>query len=409
VETPEAFRHRLRRSREQCGKTVDSLARSVNLSRSQLSNVEGGRKFIDRRRAEDLDRLLGAEGALIEAWEIKARELAELKRRTVMKLPLAVLPTPFSGLHQPLRTPKRVTPDDLAEIGVVSRALVAWDNAFGGGQALDQGRSHLEWAQNLLRVDCPSELRPGLFGAVGNLAQQAAFMAFDAFAHSAARELFRFSLDCSEVACDVHLRTAILSSMARQEVWCGKPREALTYLDEAVSYADRLTATEHTEITTVRARAYAKLGPEFAERALSTVGQADELFADSDPSIDPTWVDFYDSAQHHGDTAHALFDVAMQGRRTDAAERFRFAVSNHRLGYTRSRTISQIKLATLIMASGDPQEAASIGQEAVDPAARLKSHRTRTDLVALRTQAAVRGNIAEAGELVERIDEAIGS
>lgn len=403
METSETFTELLRRLRAEQGKKVDSLAHAINVSRSQLSNVLAGRRQVDRGQARTLDRILGADGELLEAWEIE-----HVKRRTLVKSPMALVPVLVSDLRLPA-IPRKVTPDDLAQIGVVAHALVTWDNAFGGGQALDHGRTQLEWAQGLLRVDCPRELRTGLFSAVGNLAEQAGFMAFDAFHHSYARELFLFALDCSEVANDVHLRTSILSSMSRQAVWCGKPREALARLDEATSYEGQLTATERTTIETVRARAYGKLGPAYAQEALSAVGRADELFAHADPAIDPLWVEYYDSAQHHGDTAHALFDVVMHGRRTEAAPRFRFAVRHHLPSYTRSRTISQIKLATLLMASGDPREAASIGQEAVYPAARLRSNRARTDLIELRTRAAMRAAIAEAGELVERIDEAIGA
>lgn len=200
----------------------------------------------------------------------------------------------------------------------------------------------------------------------------------------------------------------ILSSMARQSVWCGKPRDALGLVDQALSYVERLTATEQTDLMTVRSRALAKLGPAYAEEALRAVGRADELFSHSEPALDPTWVDFYDAAQHHGDTAHSLFDVAMHRRQTDAISRFQFAVSNHKPGYTRSRTMSQIKLSTLMMAVGDPGEAASVGQGAVNAAARLKSQRARTDLIALRSQAGYHLNVTEVGELVERIDEAIG-
>src|SRR6266702_4079567 len=74
---------------------------------------------------------------------------------------------------------------------------------------------------------------------------------------------------------------------------------------------------------------------------------------------------FYDHAQHHGDTGHALFDLSIQGRRTQAAQRLAYSVAHHAPAFARSRAISRTKLASLLMATGDPRQAAAIGQKAL--------------------------------------------
>lgn len=404
METPDKLPEMLRRLRAASGRSAASVAAKVNLSRSAYSNVEAGRRQLTRDRVEALDRLYGCDGALTTAWEHDS-----VKRRNLLAAGVAMaLPVAADGLRLPPANPQRVTPDDLTQIDAVAHALVTWDNAFGGGQALAAGQAQLEWAAALLKADCEIQLQESLFAAVGRLSSLAGFMAFDAFAHQRARELFAFALDCANQTSDFHLRAFVLSSMARQSVWCGKPRDAIASLDQATGFVDRLTATERTDLLTVRSRALGKLGPDHADAALRTVEEADQQFTHSRPDLDPTWIAFYDAAQHHGDTAHALFDVAIHGRRTEAVSRFEYAVTHHRPGYTRSRTISLIKQATLVMATGDPREAASIGHDAVNPAARLKSQRARTDLIALRTKAEAHASVAEVGELIEHIDEAIG-
>ncbi|GAA3298379.1 helix-turn-helix domain-containing protein [Dactylosporangium vinaceum] len=404
METPETLPEMLRRLRTASGRSAASIGVKVNLSRSAYSNVEAGRRQFTRDRVEILDRLYGCDGALTRAWEND-----NVRRRNLLAVGAAMaMPGIAGGLRLPPLSPQRVTPDDLTQIDAVAHALVTWDNAFGGGQALAAGQAQLEWAAALLDAECDPSLREALFVGVGRLSSLAGFMAFDAFAHQRARELFTFAFDCARQTSDFHLRAFVLSSMARQAVWCGRPHDAIATLDQATSFADRLTATERTDLLTVRSRALGKLGPAYAEAALRTVGEADEQFTQSRPDLDPTWIAFYDTAQHHGDTAHALFDVAIHGRSTEAVSRFDYAVSNHQPGYTRSRTISLIKQATLMMATGDPRQAASVGQGAVQPAARLKSQRARTDLIALRSKAEVHVVIPEVGELVERIDEAIG-
>jgi len=107
---------------------------------------------------------------------------------------------------------------------------------------------------------------------------------------------------------------------------------------------------------TARARALGKLGriPE----TLAAVGQADDAFAQASPAWDPPWMAYYDQAQHYGDTAHALFDLAIHDTPgTEASQRLSAAVGGHTDAYARSRAISGTKLASLVMATRDPREA----------------------------------------------------
>jgi hypothetical protein len=90
---------------------------------------------------------------------------------------------------------------------------------------------------------------------------------------------------------------------------------------------------------------------------------------------------YYDTAQHHGDTGHALFDLAARGHSlTDAIQWLGDAVVGHTDAYARSRAISGTKLATLTMLTGDPRQAALIGQRALDDAGQLRSRRVTDDL-----------------------------
>jgi hypothetical protein len=219
--------------------------------------------------------------------------------------------------------------------------------------------------------------------------------------------MFSFALACAEESKDWHLRAMLLSSMARQEVWCGNPDEALTHVELALVRADRLTATERTMLCTVRARALAKLGR--VQECLQAVGAADDTFTQSDTAEDPPWMAFYDSAQHHGDTAHALFDLAIRGVRTEAGERLAFAVQHHGAEYARSQAISQTKLATLTMVTGDPHEAVAIGKAALTAAGYLRSRRAQEDLRELHRAADRHRSVAGVGELQELVDRVVSA
>jgi len=299
--------------------------------------------------------------------------------------------------------PSKVGRTDVEQVNAMTQVFASWDNAHGGGLAREAVYAQLRWSARLLKAACPDKLREELFAAVGGLAGVAGFIAFDAFAHDEARRVFRFALECAESSGDWQLRAMLLSDMARQEMWCGDPDTGLTHVELALVRPDRLTPTERAMLHTVRARALAKLGRHRAQDALKAVGAADEEFAKSVSLNAPPWMAFYDEAQHNGDTAHALFDMAVVGHRTEAGARFAYAVKNHSSEFARSRAISQTKLASLTMATGDPRRATVFGHCALDAVGALKSLRAAADLRELYRYASRHTAISEVVELRDRI------
>lgn len=151
-----------------------------------------------------------------------------------------------------------------------------------------------------------------------------------------------------------------------------------------------------------RARAFGKM--QDVQGTLTAVG-ADDAFARSNPAEDPAWMHYYDDAQHHGDTAHALFDLSIHADQDPgrAAQGFATAVAGHGDDYARSRGISRTKLASLVMAKGDPVQAATIGHQALDDVGRLTSQRAADDLRELRRFAGQHRTLEEAVHLRQRI------
>lgn len=113
---------------------------------------------------------------------------------------------------------------------------------------------------------------------------------------------------------------------------------------------------------------------------------------------------YYDAAQHAGDTGHALFDVALLGRSSDeAGKRLTTAVAGHDAGFARSRAISQTKLASLTMVTGDPVKAAVIGTAALEAAGAIRSRRAADDLRELARYATRHPTVTEVAALRHRI------
>ncbi|WP_228801549.1 hypothetical protein [Nocardia cyriacigeorgica] len=129
-----------------------------------------------------------------------------------------------------------------------------------------------------------------------------------------------------------------------------------------------------------------------------------DVLGQASPEDDPPWMSYYDAAQHSGDTGHALFDLAVQGRfASEARQRLWAAVDGHTGTYVRSRAISGIKLASLTMATGDPQEAAAFGTAALVDAGHIRSRRAADDLRELTGFAKQHRTVTEVDELRARI------
>lgn len=336
-------------------------------------------------------------------------KLADVDRqtflRTAAKTAGALALTPVAALlerSEPTPIPARVGATEIAQIRTAARVFASWDFTYGGGLAREAVLAQLRWSASLLEARCSGRLRTDLLGAVGHLAETAGFMAFDAGAHDEARRVFRFGLGCADQARDWHLRAAILADMARQAVWNGHPDEGLTYSEHALVRADRLTATERAMLHTTRARALAAMRR--VRETLLAVGAADDYFTRAAPESDAPFMAFYDAAQHAGDTGHALADLAPTGHGSaEATTRLRAAITNHGPGFVRSKVMSQIKLASLTMTSGDPVEAAEIGTTALEHVGTLRSRRTLDGLREVRQHAVPHQRIDAVAHLQQRI------
>jgi hypothetical protein len=151
---------------------------------------------------------------------------------------------------------------EIKQIRIATQVFDSWSRTYrtyGGGVAREAVMGQLRWSVGLLEATCPARLRTELYSAVGDLANVAGYMAYDADAQEEGRRLYRFALGCAEQAKDWRLRANVLSAMTRQAVWTGQPDEGLTLAELALVRPDRLTATVRAMLHTDRARALAKM------------------------------------------------------------------------------------------------------------------------------------------------------
>jgi hypothetical protein len=335
--------------------------------------------------------------------------VSDVDRQQFLRLASTVAALPWLDLFTPptpTPVPAKIGEADIDHIRSATLAFRKLDNTHGGTVGREAAFAQLRWSAQLLQAECPERLRADLFSTVAYLAGVTGYMAFDGYAHDDARRAFHFGLQCAEQAGNWHLRAHILNLLSRQATWCGQPLDGLTYADRALLAQDRLTATERASLRTQQARALARMGR--VQDTLAAVGVADEEYARANPSDAPAWMNFYDHAQHHTDTGQALYDLAIAGRKTQSGQRLAYAVAHHAKPYARSRAMTQIKLASLLMATGDPHQAAAVGHQGLNAAANLNSRRAAHDLRELQRRATQHHEIADVVALADRISDRLG-
>lgn len=432
----------LRTWRDLRGLSTTALGTMVHLSGSSIQRIEKAERSCNADLAAALDDALDARGALRRLWrrvetamDLHSRDAdkakpepsaeasipaplgtlgarthagvegSDVERRSFLAGGAAVVSPLGLGALASASPPRVIRRDDIEQVWTASTLLAQWDNQYGGAGLVRSASIGLyRWATSLLDVRCSGRLEPELLSAVGRLAIVMGASAFDAYEHTDARFYLSEGAKFAEEAGNWHLRASARNWLARQAIWVGEPDDGLTHAENGLVRSDRLTPREQAMLHNARARAYAKMGN--IDGAVRAIGRSDEVFSHAaDNGEDAPWMAYYDRAQHHGDTGHALFDLALHAGHPPAAaaSRLEIAIKEHRDGYVRSRALSGTKLASLRMATGDPQEAVAVGHRALDEVGRLRSQRAIDDVQELRRIAASRSRNAGVADLRERI------
>ncbi|MGH3824625.1 MAG: XRE family transcriptional regulator [Pseudonocardiaceae bacterium] len=309
----------------------------------------------------------------------------------------------LEGRSEPTPIPRRIGATEIEQVRAATQVFNSWSRTYGGELIREAVMGQLRWSAGLLEATCPDELRPKLFSAVGDFAETAGYTAQEANVQEQARRVFHFALACAEQAKDWPLRAEILSSMAKQEIWTGHPDDGLTLAEQALVRPDRLTATGRALLHTDRARALAKMRR--VSETLTAIGTADDHFAHSTPDNDPPCMTYYNAARHAQCTGQPLVDLAILGRDPgEATDRLTAAAAGHTdTGNTVSQAICLTKLASLMMVTGDPLQAAAIGHAALDIVGAIRSRRAAEELRELSRHAAAHQHLDEVAHLRQRI------
>jgi transcriptional regulator with XRE-family HTH domain len=317
-----ARRDSLPARRKALGLTQESLAEILRVERSTVARWEQGtatpRPWYRRRLADALD--------------LTPDELTQLLDEPCHDEP-HVIKLSTSNTDNDDETP----PADAGYVESIrndTRRLVELDTRYGGDDIVDLAVRATKAADEHIAAGTRSRtLESDLQAAVGELAQVAAWIAYDADRQAVARQLTTEALLHSRLAGDRRMELFELAQLAMQSLHLNRPGEALRIAEQVIDTAraqSRVGAIFHIR----RARALAQLGD--GSGALDEHDQATAILRAGDTSShDPDWTWWVDDAElawqramslvSTGDWPSALEEFhAAYDQRAEAAPRSRF-------------------------------------------------------------------------------------
>ncbi len=338
------------------------MAARTHFTKGHLGNVEAGRRAAKPEVAGAYEQVLGVQ---IQSPTVELGQLLD---------GLAAAPRPT-----------RAGMADVSALEAATNMLTALDLDQGGGLACEMGKGQLRWAVGLLGASMSDPVRKRLSAVIAMLANRTGFSMFDAGETTSAGRLSRLALKASEGANDADLSAHILADTASQMIHLGHPAGALRMIDIPDG---GLAPVTRFVLCGMRAQAYGTVGD--ASATWRHVRLAERAYDAIDLSEIPACVrPFADGHAAHADrdVGNALFALSSKGSgkaRREARERLNAAIRSFGHGRTRAVVRSQVRLALLLDAEGEQEQARAVARKAFTAGCRLRSARVAADLAKLR-------------------------
>ncbi|MFE9606948.1 Tat pathway signal protein [Streptomyces sp. NPDC006012] len=276
----------------------------------------------------------------------------------------------LGGTARPLnRAHQGFGSDTVAALEEITAFFTRADAAKGGGLYRSAIVAQLAEVARRIQDGVPAALRARVFAATADLAALAGWGSHDCGRYATAQRYWSYGIYAAGEAGQRDRGVEIVTRMSHQMIYLGRPRDALGLLEVAAAKADRPAA--RALVASQTGRVLAALGDE--HQAETHLGTADDLLADGLGEV-PTWVAYFDAAEHAGARAVSARDLAALGRpHGRASVYFHDALKLRAPGFDRVRVMDRVGLAAALFDEGEIEEAATTAQQALDDAARIDS------------------------------------
>jgi transcriptional regulator with XRE-family HTH domain len=282
------FGAELGRLRREHGLSLHELARRSHYDVGYLSKVIRGHKHGSRELALHMDKLLGADGALVAAWERSASP-------PVPVMPLATT-APDADLYdritEAVEDPPRV---DVPVVEWLERTLAEHrrvNDTVGATPLLGLIRSQLHVVAGFTR-SASGPLATRLTGLAAQYAQFVAWMCIEIKEHGAGLAWYDRARDWAEEAGDANMAATALSMKAHL-AWSVNDARRCVQMAQAARWYDRqVTPGVQGMAAQMAARGHALAGNAGDARRLLDEAQVLIGRAASRPEDEPEWMYFY--------------------------------------------------------------------------------------------------------------------
>jgi hypothetical protein len=294
------------------------------------------------------------------------------------------LTMPTGSVEASTGTGGRVGAADVARIEESTAYFAATDADVGGGLSREAAVGQLKYAVDLMRYGSYTPtVGNRLLAAVAELAGMVGWMCHDSGMSGPAQRYLVYGLQAARESADPRaqlLAVGILADMARHMRWLGRPESAVRLLDLALNQLPHDRSRFNTVraiLTSQRAWALAYHGRGCAPEVESALGLAFDLYTQADEedrqSADPrSLMHLRPSADVAGgelvstaSCAYLVLAAHDQDFAGKAEEQTLRALVHPEQGGGRNNALSQIRLARVRFAAGEPEQACADGERAL--------------------------------------------
>lgn len=356
--------------------SIRAASRAMNYDPAFLSRVLAGKQLPSLQLAEALDRLLNAQGSIVEL----AARLLDGETQPSVSAPTLddFLPEgdPLSLLT--VRSPRRVGVGEVTDLQKRVHGLRLADDVLAGGDLIGPALRELRKTVRLYRENTHTgEVGRALLVQIGELAQIAGWIASDAGRHEEAERIYRLGLSAAKQAEDMTLAGNLAGSLAYQMSNTGRESEGLTLAQAALHdagedapgkaralYWDRV-AWAHTQAG----------GRENGQAAMRALGEASEALGQGDDDADepPAYLYWVDAGELQVMESRVYTELHRPLR---AVPLLRDVLGGYDATHTREMALYLSWLAIALADANEPEEAAAVAERVIRIAADVASERT---------------------------------
>lgn len=337
------------------GLSLHELARRSHYDVGYLSKVVRGRKNGSRELALHLDKLLDADGALVDAWDRSARP-------PVPVMP-AASPAPDADLYDRITRavddPPRIDPPVVEWLERTLDEHRRVNDSVGAVPLLGLIRQQLSVVAGFTR-SADGQLADRLVSLAAQYAQFVAWMCIETREHGAGLAWYDRARDWAEQAGDANMAATTLSMKAHLAWSVHDPRRCVQMAQAARWYDHRITPGVQGMAAQMEARGHALAGDAGPARRL--LGQAQELItlAAGRPEDEPPWMYFY--GEDWFTLQRGMAELHL-GNWRDAAGLLQAGLGALPASYRRDRAWYGACLATAHAGAGDAEQAEAVALE----------------------------------------------